>query len=417
MSENLENLFNLLPLEILELVFELLSVQDLLNMCLTCKLMNEIIGCSRNSMQRFWIKFYTFKLKDLQCLSESERNYEKLKINRVKENDHFEFLHQLLKPWSKILIYNCEIKQFPQLSKVLQNCSDTIEELELSDIQILNNEYQIPSINFSRLQRVMFRNVPSTIIELFLGNNVQLGNLAFDIVQEISRQRSLSELVTTLLKNTKSLKMLQLGPHYIKNLFDSENFVPESFEFKLEKLMLKFPIIPENSELIMDNISKFLLNQSNIDWIVFWELHNDEILSTIWNKKPTISHITFIGLESLFDDSMDLKLEPNIRIDQIELLSRKLLLSQLRKILKSAPNLRILHVFSLTKYVMECIAKSHFNIREIRYETIDEEVSELYENLIKSGEDDINCRISSRQVSFWRDAPGQFLVDPKFWHS
>lgn len=411
-----EILIYTLPSEVLEMIFELMSVQDILNLCLTCKLMNEIIGSSRNCMRRLWIKFYTFKLKDLQSLRESERNYEKLKINRVKKNEHFELLSQLFKPWSKMLIYNCEFKQFPQFSNIILNCSETIEELELSDIQILNNEYKVTSIKFSRLQRVMFRNIPSTIIELFLGDNKKLENLAFDIAQEIPDRRPLFDLIGSLLKKTKSLKMLQLGPHYIKSLFDNENFKYDNFEFKLEKLMLKFPIIPDHSELMRDNISNFLQNQSKIDWIIFWELHNDEILSAIW-KNPRISHVTFIGLESLFNDSMNLNLEFNTTIDHIELLSRKLLLSQLKKILKYAPNLRILHVFTLTKYVMECVAKYHFNIRQIRYETIDEEAIEMYEHMKNNGEGDINCKIVFRQVSFWRDAPGQFLVDPKFWHS
>lgn len=410
-----ENLLFTLPFEILEIITTFLSIQDILNLSLTSKFSNEIIGNSRCCMNRIWIKFYTFKLKDLKCLEESERNYEKLKINRVKENAHFEFLHRLHMPWSKMLIYNCEIKQFPQFASILKNCSDTIEELELSDIQILNNNYAILPINFPRLQRAMFRNVPSTAMEIFLGENTRLKNLSFDIAREICDRRSISDLINTILRNSNGLKHLQLGPHYIKSLFDSEN-TTMNFEFKLEKLMLKFPIIPHKSEQMENNISQLLSNQTKLDWVIFWELHSDEILSVIWNKNESLTHISFFGLEDLFE-SMDLLLEVNKNVRQIDLLSRKVLLSQLRIILNAAPNLRKLHVSRLTKHVMECAAKTHMNLQEIKYETIDEEIEELYENLKKSGEDAINSRLILRQVSFWAsDCAGPFLVDPKFWH-
>lgn len=413
-----ENYFENLPEEINEIILSYLSLNELLNLSETCKFMNELIGRSRNCMKQIWIKFYTFKLRDLQSLEKSTRQYEKLKVNRVKENDHFEFLKKLNKQWRRMLIYNCEFKQYPQFSEMFTFCSDTIIELELSDIQILNNEYQISAIDLTEIRRIMFRNVPSTTIELFLGKNSKLENLAFDIAHEISgRGQSLGQIMRELIEKSENLKILQIGPNYIKHYFEIEDYDFMKFKFNLKKLMLKFPIVPETSEIIESNICKMLESQKQIDWILLWELHSSKVLSTAWNCLPLVNHFTLLGLEDLFDEYMEFDLQENNKIIHLEMISRRIQLSKLKIFLKAAPNLKILHVFSLTEYVLNLVIKSHFGIRELRYETIDEGILEMYENERNSDNNEINKNINLCKVLFWKDAAKPFLVDPLFWHS
>jgi hypothetical protein len=405
----------LLPAEIKQIIFDFLSVPDLLNLCSVCKPFNEFIGQSHDYMKKIWIKFYTFKMKDLESLAESSRNYEKLKVNRVKDFEHFKFLTDLGQSWKKVLIYNCEIKRVEILYNFIESFSDTIEELEISDVETLNNDHRICPIKFPSLKRVHFRNVPSTAIEAFLGHNKNLESAAFDIAQEIDGKMPLDQIIHNFLDYNQKLKHLQLGPHYIKSFFDREN-IEMKFEFKLEKLMLKFPIIRDESLDIEANVCEFLKNQPKIDWILFLELQNEAILCTAWNNVKSLNHLTFVGLEGLFDEDMDLAVEPNFNIIHLELLSRKLLLSQLRKLFVAAPNLETLHVHTLTRYVMEFTAKNHQNIRQLTYETHDEEVFDIYEQL-KASAVDVNRNIELKKVSFWRDAAGPFSLDPTFWHS
>lgn len=414
MSDNI--IEELLPAEIKQIIFSHLKAADLLNLCSVCKSFNDFIGQSQDMMKIFWIKFYTFKMKDMESLAASSRSYEKLKVNRVNKSEHFEFLTDLAKPWKKILIYNCEFKKTEILYEFIESFSESIRELEISDIEILNDDFQICPLKFPNLKRVMFRNVPASVIEIFQLNK-NLKNAAFDIAQSVEGKISTNPMVHTFLNNCEKLKHLQLGPHYIKNLFDQEN-VSMRYQFELEKLMLKFPIIRDESSDIETNVCKFLEDQQKVQWILFMELQNEAILCEAWNKVSSVCHLSFVGLEGLFDDDMDLAMEPNFNIIHIELLSRKLLISQLRKIFAAAPNMKTLHVHTLTKYIMEFTARNHHNLQQLTYETFDEEAFEIY-NQLKISSDLVNGNIELKKLSFWRDIaePSGFTLDPIFWHS
>ncbi|CRL03632.1 CLUMA_CG016792, isoform A [Clunio marinus] len=395
MDDDICYLLDIVPAEVKQIIFQYLGVEDLLSLCCTCKSLNEFIGSSHDCMKKIWIKFYTFKLKDLDSLKSSVRIYEKLKVNRVKLNEHFIYLADLHQSWRKILIYNCELKRMELLLNFIKTFSETVEELEISDIEVLNNEIDIKTIKFPNLKRLMFRNVPSTIIEAFLDVNKKLENVSFDIVLAIEGKMSLEELTDTLLHRCQHLNHLQLGPHYIKCLFDQEN-CNVNYHFKLSKLLLKFPLIRDPSPNISMNVKMFLKDQPNIEWILFLELDDDDILNPAWNEIPSLNHLTFYGLEELFK-SMELQMQPNNEILQIDLLSRKILISQLRKVFVAAPNLRVLHVHTLTKYIIEFTVKNHQMIREICYENIEEEAEQFYESLKSSFDEIKNTKVCYRK--------------------
>lgn len=419
MSENFNELCyfgEFLPAEIKREILSYLDLSDLLSLCVASKPLNDFIGQSHDCMKKIWIKFYSFKLKDVESLALSSRSYEKLKVNRVKSNEYFGFLSELQQPWRKVLIYNCEIMYVEQLANFLDSFSETIEEIEISDISILNNDREVFAINFPNLKRVMFRNVPSTTIESFLGINKKLENASFDIAQPVEGKMTIATILQTILDDNASLKHLQLGPHYLKSFFDRED-VQMRFNFQLSKLMLKFPIIPDPSPNIEDNVVDFLSHQNKIDWILFLEVRNDRIVNTAWNGIPALKHVTFVGLEELFDDAfMELQVEPNENIVQLDLLCWKVLISQLRKLLVAAPCLKILHVHTLTRYILEFTAKNHQQVQEIRYENMDEEVPEIYSKL-QASSDSVNSSIKLKKTTFWFDETNPFTLDPTFWRS
>jgi hypothetical protein len=182
--------------------------------------------------------------------------------------------------------------------------------------------------------------------------------------------------------------------------------------------MLKFSIIREESPDVEKNICGFLKSQQEIEWVLFIELQNEAILCSAWNNLKSLDHVTFVGLEGLFDEGMDLAMEPNVNIVTIELLSRKILLSQLRKIFAAAPKLKKLHVHTLTKNVLEFTVRNHPNIRQMTYETYDQESFEVFDRL-KASPEKVNRTIELKKVSFWSDVaePKLFTLDPMFWHS
>jgi hypothetical protein len=365
-------------------------------------------------MKRFWIKFYSFNLKNLECLELSTRNYEKLKINRVNQSDHFNLLINLPQNWKKILIYNCEFKHFTNFIQLIETFAESVEELEISDIEILNYDDFCKPIFFANMKRFMLRNVPSKALELFLKSSKSLKCAAFDIPQEVSdASLSLHDITKEILINSNKLKQLQLGPNYIKALFSEEN-EELFFNFRLSHFLLKFPIVNDLFPHSCDNIAKFLQQQTNIEWLIAMELRDDKILRAAWNEIPSLKRCSFAGLEDLFDTDMEFNLNVNLHLTQVDLFSRKVLISQLRNVLKAAPLIHTMHVRNLNKHMMCFIAKNHFYIKYLYYEHIEEDVMDEYKQLVSADVNDVNKNIQVQQRSFWfEDNP--FSLDPLFW--
>lgn len=410
-----------LATEVKQMIFEYLDGPALLNLCLTSKSLNEIIGQSHDCMNRMWIKFYPFKPKDLESLASSSRNYEKLKVNRVKNSAHLMYILELQQAWRKVLIYNTEFISVDFYINFVKSLSESIEELEISDIMILNiaDSEEVCPLYFPNLKRIMFRNVVTKAMEGFVGHNKKLENASFDIVQAVEGKKPLDELILCFLRNNPSLIHLQLGPHYIKSLFNRQEVLQMDFGFKLSKMLLKFPMShdPEHDALASfeQNVCNFMSQQPKVDWIMLDEVRYDSILNTAWNNMPSIKRVSHLSLG--FYDRLEFSMEPNERIVQLDLISRShVAISQLKKLLPAAPCLKILHVYVLNRFMMECIAKNTTDLAEVRYAIIDEDVEETYEGL-KVSMIEGNRNIVLKKMSFWDDKSNPFSIDPKFWRS
>lgn len=413
-QSHLENL----PIEIKDQVFKYLNTNDIISLTLVSKNLNESVGHCRKCMERFWIKFYSFNLKDLDSLENSCRHYVKLKINRIKNAEHLDFLINLNQFWKKILIYNVEFKYAERYIKLIRAFADQVEELEITDIEILTYEtFEDKRIKFPSLKRVMFRNMPSKAIEIFLGCcDSQLEVAAFDIAHEVKGFRSLKEIMCDFLMESKKLKHLQLGPNYIRALFSGDEFLPV-FSFKLSHLLLKFPIANDLSEDSFPQIITFLRSQPCVEWLITMELLNDDVLHVIWNEMHSLKRVSFVGLVELFDLEMGFALEPKLSVKKIDLISRKVLISQLGKILRAAPCAESLHVCLLNRHMMNTIAKESSSVKDLFYEHIEEDVIDFYRQLQTSeDENNLNKNIKLSQKSFWfHENENPFSLDPLFW--
>ena len=410
-----------LAAELKQMIFKYLEAPDLLNLSLASKSFNEIIGQSHDCMKKIWIKFYPFKPKDLESLASSARDYEKLKVNRVKSSAHLSYILELQQAWRQVLIYNTEFINVNFYMNFIESFSQSIEELEISDIMILNitDSDEVHPLNFPNLKRIMFRNVVTKAMEGFIGCNKKLENASFDIVQAVEGKKPLDELILSFLTNNPSLLQLQLGPHYMKSLFNTQEELQMNFNFKLTKLLLKFPMIyePEHDVLASFelNVCNFMRQQTKVDWILLQRVRYDSVLNTAWNQMPSIKHISHLSLDGFYDE-LEFSMEPNQKIEQLDLISRKTVpISQLRKLLAATPCLKILHVNVLNRFAMEFIAKNAAMLKEICYEIIEEDVEEVYDEL-KVSLIDCNRKIILKNVPFWVES-NPFSIDPKFWRS
>lgn len=403
-----------IPEKAKNLILDQLSVAELLNLCLVSKSTNGIVGNSPKCMQRIWIKFNALELKDLNSLKLSTRKYQKIKVNNVKTVNNSELLASLQFPWRKVLIFNCVFENVELYEKLIASFAETIEELELSDIHVRYREHKIGQMKFPNLQRLLFRNVPAPVIEAFIGNNTKLENASFNIAEDIEGKRPKVSMIECFLRNNKKLTHLQLGPQYIKNLFESID-IDVKFQFNLSELLLKFPLVRDFSRNVEFNVSEFLCHQTNIEWIMMYELSSDLVIRTVWSQLPSLNRITLVGIENLLEGSMQLAMRPSNQIVHLDLLFSKIRVDHLKKLLLATPCLKILQLRILTKNILQAVVQNHRFVEEIRYKYIEEGVFDVYEELKIVG--NINTSASLRQFDFWSDKLNPFSINPVFWHS
>lgn len=396
--ENFNYLENL-PYELKENIFKNLNLNDFLTLTLVSKSLNEAVGHSNCCMSKIWIKFYSFKLKDLSSLKNSMRSYEKLKINRVKSDEHFTFIAGLKQNFKKVLIYNCEFKCFSLFYDLIESFAETIEELEISDVEILSYNREATPLKFPSLKRFMFRNLPLYAIKIFTLSSKKLKNASFDIPQGFDQSHALQKITCEILKASPKLKLLQLGPQYIKEVFLEE----KNFDFKLNYLLLKFPIVSDLSESEIEIISRFLSTQTNLKWLALMELQNDEILKCAWNLGLT--RVSLIGLEELMKFEIETE---SSTITHIDIFARKVLISQLRMLIKAAPRVTTIHVKLLNEHMFNFLAKNS-SIQTLFYENAEESALNSYE--------EYKNQLKLIKSSFWFNNENPFSLDPIFWRN
>ncbi|CAO1317070.1 unnamed protein product [Diamesa hyperborea] len=415
-SENFDNV-SILPAEIKSFIFKDFVSRDVLDLSLVSKSWYNSLGKIPECMDKIWLKFYSFRIKNIESLQLTTRNYEKLKVNLLRTEKEFQTVSDLQICWKKVLIYNSEFASKEIYNQFIQSLAESVVELEISDVKIKANSVIDVDFEFPMLKRLFFRNDPSTALEVFLGKTTSLESLSFDIIQEVPEtSMTMNTVIMEFLKLNNKLTHLQLGPNMIKSIFAQDD-IKDDLKFQLKTLLLKFPMVGNLPEEMQENIKSFILSQTNLEWIFLWELKDEEILIKLWNELPNLKRVTFSKLEILFEDPMMLIINPNENIIQLDLHCKLLPLNQLKRILgpNVAPNLATLYLQKLEIPEMEYIARTLHNLRTLEYEFIDEDVEDFYTNLKKSTDEIINRDIAIKRRIIFDELVAPFALMPLFW--
>lgn len=414
--ENFDNI-SILPAEIKSIIFKDFVPREVLNLSLVSKAWYNSLGKIPECMDKIWLKFYSFRIKNIESLQLTTRNYEKLKVNLLRTEKDFHTVSDLQICWKKVLIYNSEFASKEIYNQFIESLAESVVELEISDVKIKANCVIDVEFEFPMLKRLFFRNDPSTALEVFLGKTKSLESLSFDIIQEVpDSSMTMNTVIMEFLKFNTKLTHLQLGPNMIKSIFAQDD-IKDDLKFKLKTLLLKFSMVGNLPEEIQENIKSFILSQSSLEWIFLWELKDEEILIKLWNELPNLKRVTFSKLEILFEDPMMLLLNTNENITQLDLHCKLLPMNQLKRILgpNVAPNLTTLYLQKLEQPEMEYAARTLHNLRTLEYEFIDEDVEDFYTNLKNSTEEAINRDITIKRRIIFDELIASFALMPLFW--
>ena len=414
--ENFDNV-SILPAEIKSFIFKDFVSREILDLSLVSKSWYNSLGKITECMDKIWLKFYSFRIKNIESLQLTTRNYEKLKVNLLRTEKEFKTVSDLQICWKKVLIYNSEFASKEIYNQFIQSFAETVVELEISDVKIKVNNVINVEFEFPMLRRLFFRNDPATALEVFLGKTNSLESLSFDIIQEVPEpSMTMNTVVMEFLKFNTKLTHLQLGPNMIKSIFAQAD-IKDDLKFQLKTLLLKFSMVGNLTVEIQENVENFILAQTSLEWIFLWELKDEQILIKLWNELPNLKRITFSKLEILFEDPMMLLLNPNENITQLDLHCKLLPLNQLKRVLgpNVAPNLTTLYLQKLEQPEMEYAARTLQNLKTLEYEFIDEDVEDFYTNMKTSGDETINRDITIKRRLIFDELVAPFALMPLFW--
>lgn len=165
-------LFGMNPLDKLHedvypLIFQHFSVRDFIKVSQVSKSWEEIIGSSTIAMSKVWLRFY-FPYDDVNCLKQSQRNYQNVKIQRSLPIELYPLLDKF--KLKSVMMRDHTFDEPEELSQILRKFSQTVEELEIFDISILKDDEPNSLIDFPVLRRFEFNLTTRNTLVLFLGN-------------------------------------------------------------------------------------------------------------------------------------------------------------------------------------------------------------------------------------------------------
>ncbi|CRK99915.1 CLUMA_CG013218, isoform A [Clunio marinus] len=297
-----------------ELIFQHLTVDEVLNSSLTSKLWYKAIGRSNDVMGKIWLnvgdRFNEPTKYDLKAFRGSERIYQNFKISEIENG--LQILVFPKREWRRAQMDIQSFINYKDYIHLLQIFSETIVELEIFDMDIEDDNSNILKLDFKELQKLRFEFVTAVALKPFNQKlkkleRLSLGNIISDGGEALNQFISLQSQITHL----------SLSSDAFYKIFEVE----KEFSFKLKYLLVEYAekCEKDNSRNVVNNFVKFIQTQEQLKWITLCEWTNIEVVQEILNSK-FIERVSFdyFDNESTILDVSTIKLNQSRSIKHID---------------------------------------------------------------------------------------------------
>lgn len=369
------------------LIFQHLSVPELLECSLVSRKWYKTIGASSQAMSKLWLnvgdRFNEPKKCDLKVFRASERNYQNFKMSEIENG-----LQIVLFPrreWRGAQIDIQSFTSFKDYVNLLRIFNETIVDLDLFDMDIENVESQPEALSFKKLQKLRIGYVNSAALQPFMRNMKKLERIVLENISDIGKTNDNSrELITKFLQLQPQLTYLSLSSEAFVKSFEDVSV----FDFQLKYLLIEYSEKGENdvSRKVLENLENFLMNQKQLKWITLCEWTFSQTISTIFLNK-SIQRVSF-DYEDLKNFS-SMKVNVNQNLKHLDFDCENITLKWIQPILECAPKAEILYVFHVTEELLDYVLTKLKFLKVLRYCSIFDNFKDLLKQKNARNEIDI----------------------------
>lgn len=154
------------------LLFQHLSVRDILQLSQVSIFCEQAIGDSKECMKKVWLRFYP-PLNDVGSLVESRRKYQNFKVQRTMP----EACEQVFKmhQWRGAMVRDDITMDINLLTTLLEHlATTTVEQLDIWDVAIAESSKEVAPIDFPCLRKLEYNLSTPKTFAVFLGKNPRL---------------------------------------------------------------------------------------------------------------------------------------------------------------------------------------------------------------------------------------------------
>jgi F-box-like len=335
--------FDILPVEICEIIFSYLRVRDLLSCALVSKDWLNFVGSIDN---RILLKIDgSIELDDLFC---SKRTFRRFKISKIADD---------------------------KIVKILKFYSNDIRQLEIEDSHA--SEVDDPVI-FPNMRELTVTNCNSNLIKIFLSSHAKLKILnLFEIYGNC-------ENLIEFLKLNGNITEINFYLNEACNIFDIDlSTLPN---LRLSSVFISYKSSHEMAQCTLENIEKFLCAQGDhLEVISLINSASLTLLYKIWNSLKVVKRFYFFSSDPFFDYPSNLTkltaIESLIELELHSLGPLQLTLSDVSPFLEATRNLKSFGIWQLRKNIIEFIATNLQKVKHIGCAVMETDCQTFYDQL------------------------------------
>lgn len=378
----------LLDDNVMKLIFNHLTVPEILRCSRVCKKWSEIIASEPLLVNRIRITIIEshcgvirkFTAKDAEILINSKRRYKHIAIyvTRKFTKDHLLVMAKF--NWESVVLHNHTFMSEIEMTNFFGLMEPTVEELTLLNIRISVSRKDImpPNFVFPALRILKLSNSYTYIVSEIFKNIENLEELKLETVPKPSyddNPRVIVEQVKAfqamLIKNQKIKKLkLYINQEDFDNMFISERFLSR-IRFNLKELSThNFRKVYERETNVVqiNNFEKFLVSQKELQALYLHQWIGNDVLELAINSLDCLRDLTVQNLNCYGNDDLiaNMALFKNESIETLTLHAKHSKFNELQEILVGVvPNLKVLNIGTVNQKILDVLIKKTPKLEKI----------------------------------------------------
>lgn len=352
------------------LVLQHFTVDEILEYSTVSTKWYKLLGKSIGAMSKVWLnvgdRFKEPQKDDLKAFRASERNYQNFKISEIENG-----LQILLFPrrhWKRAMIDVQSFLNLRDFVNLLEIVNETINELEIIDMDIEYVNFDHSKLNFRHLTKLKIGYVTSVALKPFQQNLKKLKKLVFETITDSADKSddSAGKMMRTILNLQSQLTHFSLTTDAFCKLFEEDN----SYDFQLTYLNIEYSgnCENENSKKLIRNLKNFISTQKSLKWVTLCEWTCADIVKQLF-ACLSIERVSF----DYFDNdskkliTKDLKLNSNPNIQHVDFDCEDLNFTWIKPFLEALPEVTTLYFFHVTQEILEYLIANMKQLKTIKY--------------------------------------------------